>query len=120
MLVDGPVSISEIGRRLSKTKQNMTFLIDSLLAVGLVQRLGDEHDRRVVRIAITPKGRAFLKDVRKKIKENVKKNVSHLSGSELGALCKSLENLARLIPKIIEGDKHGKNARKANATESSG
>ncbi|HXY31106.1 MAG TPA: MarR family transcriptional regulator [Gemmatimonadaceae bacterium] len=51
-----PLPLSELAARLSCVRSNMTQLVDRLEADGLVKRVSDSDDRRVVRAAITPLG----------------------------------------------------------------
>ena len=53
-----PVSLSELATRLSCVRSNMTQLVDRLEAEGLVRRVDDPADRRIVKAAITESGRA--------------------------------------------------------------
>ena len=54
----GPLSLSELASRLSCVRSNMTQLVDRLELEGLVRRVDDPADRRVVKAAITEAGRA--------------------------------------------------------------
>lgn len=51
-----PVALSELAEGKGCVRSNMTQLIDRLEAEGLVRRVDDPADRRVVRAAITPLG----------------------------------------------------------------
>jgi DNA-binding MarR family transcriptional regulator len=53
-----PLSLSELASRLSCVRSNMTQLVDRLETEGLVRRVDDPADRRVVKAAITDDGRA--------------------------------------------------------------
>lgn len=52
-----PLTLSDLAARLSCVRSNMTQLIDRLEADGLVRRVDDPSDRRVVRAELTPLGR---------------------------------------------------------------
>jgi len=52
-----PLSLSELASRLSCVRSNMTQLVDRLEADGLVERIDDPADRRLVKAAITKEGR---------------------------------------------------------------
>lgn len=54
---DGPLSLSELASRLSCVRSNMTQLVDRLESEGLVRRVDDPADRRIVKAAITETGR---------------------------------------------------------------
>jgi DNA-binding MarR family transcriptional regulator len=51
-----PLTLSELASRVCCVRSNMTQLVDRLEAEGLVRRIDDSGDRRVVRAAITPLG----------------------------------------------------------------
>lgn len=52
-----PLSLSELAARLSCVRSNMTQLMDRLETDGLVRRINDLSDRRVVRAELTSLGR---------------------------------------------------------------
>jgi DNA-binding MarR family transcriptional regulator len=51
-----PLALSDLAARTSCVRSNMTHLVDRLEADGLVRRVDDPADRRVVRAALTPLG----------------------------------------------------------------
>ncbi len=51
-----PMALSELAARLSCVRSNMTQLVDRLESDGLVRRVDDPADRRVVLAALTPSG----------------------------------------------------------------
>ena len=51
-----PLTLSELASRVCCVRSNMTQLVDRLEAEGLVRRIDDSGDRRIVRAAITPLG----------------------------------------------------------------
>lgn len=51
-----PLPLSELAERLCCVRSNMTQLMDRLEAEGLVERVDDPADRRIVRAALTPLG----------------------------------------------------------------
>jgi DNA-binding MarR family transcriptional regulator len=51
-----PLALSDLAARTSCVRSNMTQLVDRLEADGLVRRVDDPADRRVVRAALTPLG----------------------------------------------------------------
>ncbi|MGZ7209713.1 MAG: MarR family winged helix-turn-helix transcriptional regulator, partial [Methanobacterium sp.] len=61
----GELPMSKIGNRVHISKSNMTSLIDKLVEDGLVERIPDKNDRRVINIKITDKGNDLLKNLRK-------------------------------------------------------
>ncbi|MGB9885752.1 MAG: MarR family winged helix-turn-helix transcriptional regulator [Moorellales bacterium] len=57
------LTMSELQERLLVSPGSVTALIDGLVAEGLVERYRDEEDRRVVRLSLSPAGRAILERV---------------------------------------------------------
>lgn len=53
-----PLSLGELAERLSCVRSNITQLVDRLEAEGLVRRVPDRADRRLVRAELTSAGRA--------------------------------------------------------------
>ncbi len=52
------LSLSDLANRLSCVRSNMTQLVDRLEADGLVKRVDDPNDRRIVQAELTEEGRA--------------------------------------------------------------
>ena len=51
-----PLTLSELATRVCCVRSNMTQLVDRLEAEGLVRRVDDSGDRRIVRAVLTPLG----------------------------------------------------------------
>jgi DNA-binding MarR family transcriptional regulator len=98
----GVLPMSEIGRRLCVSKPHMTSLINLMVKEGLVKRQPDDNDRRIINIMITRKGCSFLAGSRKKLKENIKKNLSSLSNADIKLLADSLESIRKVLSKLEE------------------
>ena len=60
---EGPKSSSYLSQLIGVTSGGMTVISDKLVRLGLVQRINDESDRRVVKLEITDKGRTVLRDI---------------------------------------------------------
>lgn len=99
-LVREGLPISEIGKRLHRSRPNMTALIDRLIEEGKVRREHDEKDRRVVNIVITDRGRHYLEERRRIIRDNIKRNISALSRRDQEIFCDSLENVTSIAGKM--------------------
>ncbi len=92
--------ISYIGKKLHISKPNMTTQIDKLAEEGMVTRLPDKKDRRIIRIKITPKGKRFIETSKKEVEIIIKKNLSPLNNEELESLYQSTENIKKILLKI--------------------
>ncbi len=99
----GTQRMSEIGRRLYISKPYMTALVDSMIQDGYVRRQPDPEDRRVIRIAITGKGRSRLTAMAALMKNDIRDDLSSLDSGDLEVLCRSLRDLRAVLEKIPEG-----------------
>jgi DNA-binding MarR family transcriptional regulator len=55
-----PPSIGDLASALVERQHSMSELVDRAVAAGLVRRVADPADRRVVRVALTAKGKQKL------------------------------------------------------------
>lgn len=55
-----PPTMGELSAELGIPLSSTTRMADSLVRVKFVQRCDDEHDRRIVRLCLTDKGRSFI------------------------------------------------------------
>jgi DNA-binding MarR family transcriptional regulator len=54
LVVNGPMTIGDLGRDLGLSHSTVSGIVDRLEARGLVQRAADPADRRYTRISVTP------------------------------------------------------------------
>ena len=104
----GPIPMSEIGKRMDVSKPYMTALVDKLIREGLVERIPDKNDRRVINVAITKTGRDTLKVFRRNARKTVMENLSSLTSDEVSALHESLKTIRDIVSRLdkTEGKKH--------------
>jgi DNA-binding MarR family transcriptional regulator len=100
LLLHGDLPISEIGRRLQRSKPNMTGIIGRLLREGKIRKVDDKKDKRITLIAITKKGRKAMDERTALIRERMKDNLSILSDAEKEKLCASLEVVNSIANKV--------------------
>jgi DNA-binding MarR family transcriptional regulator len=93
-------TMSELANTLMMTKPQLTHLVESLVSQGIVERRPDEKDRRVINLALTEKGRALLKEMKLKVKENTKKRLASLTTEELSQMSTALETLRNIVIKL--------------------
>lgn len=89
----GPDALTcgEIGERLVSPGPDVTRLLDKLEERGLVTRLRDAEDRRIVRARITEKGIALLGQMDGPVKETLQGLLGHLGPEKLRTLARLLE-----------------------------
>jgi DNA-binding MarR family transcriptional regulator len=86
-----PLEIMEVADRMIAAVPGITGLIDRLENCGLVARERSTADRRVVYVAITPKGLELLAKLDKPAAALHKRQIGHLSPDELRELIRLLE-----------------------------
>jgi DNA-binding MarR family transcriptional regulator len=96
----GPLPLSEIGGWHDIPKPQMTYLIERLVELGLVERQPDDKDRRVINVALTQKGRQTLEECMDLIKESARKRLSSLSDEDLRQLAAALKWVREIISRV--------------------
>ena len=99
----GELSISEIGNQIGMKKQNMTYLTNKLVEEGLIKRLHDMSDRRVIKITLTPKGNEYLDQWRRYKIEETKRDFSFYDDEDMKKICSSIENIKQVFLRIDNG-----------------
>jgi DNA-binding MarR family transcriptional regulator len=90
------LACSEIADRMIARDPDITRLVDRLGRRGLVARVRSRHDRRVVEVAITDKGREVLR--------GLDSHVTRMPHAMLGHLgARKLQHLGRLLEDVISG-----------------
>jgi MarR family 2-MHQ and catechol resistance regulon transcriptional repressor len=82
----GPLSQSELGKKILKSNANLTTVVDSLERKTLVIRKRAEEDRRRVTVYLTEAGRKLIARVFPRHAEVVAKEFAFLSDGEKDAL----------------------------------
>ena len=86
--------MGELSEALSVPLSTATRVVNTLVASGYAHRFSDPQDRRVVRVAFTPRGRKLYKFIESRITERVHKIASHLSREEIADLMRLLNKVA--------------------------
>ena len=81
-----PLKVQTIKDRMLERSPNATRLMDKLCAKQLIERLPSEHDRRVVKIAITEDGLNLLKAIPNDLNSDLIKNLSEEEAEQLSHL----------------------------------
>ncbi len=95
--------MSEIGNRLYISRPYMTRLANLMIADGLVERRPDSADRRVINLAITEKGKKYLRQSITWYRKDLKENLSGLNDSDIGKLCTAMEDAYQILSKLQVG-----------------
>ena len=89
------VAMREVADFLHITPPSTTSLVNALVKDSLVKRIIDEHDRRTIKLQITPAGINLLKNRFKVMVVEVEKGVNSLSENEK-------KNFIVILNKIIK------------------
>ena len=81
-----PLNVQVIKDRMLERSPNATRLMDKLCAKNYIERCSSEHDRRVVKIAITREGEAILNSIPDNRNNHLLKNLNEVEAEQLSNL----------------------------------
>ncbi len=105
-LKSGSVTMRELAKDLGVSESSATAVTDRLVRQGLVQRLDDPADRRIVRLALSPTGSELFERLAIEGAAKTAEMLSVLSDSQLEQLVEIIETLERAHPNDIP-TRHG-------------
>jgi len=107
----GDCSMKELARRARITMPTATGLVDRLVRAGIVERVKDSNDRRVVKVRLSKRGTELVRRHRKWRLRNLGRLLERLSDAEREQVGEAIETLSRIFSKIIEieakDERHG-------------
>lgn len=93
----GPVSLGALAEAEQVRPPTITRLVDKLESAGLVDRVPDPVDRRVSRVAATPRGVKLLHDGRRRRVASLAASLRDLPEKERAALAKAVPILEKVV-----------------------
>lgn len=90
-------TVSELAKLLELSKSSATQLIERLAKAGLVKRINDKEDRRIVRLVITENGEKEFIALKKKLMEKMQKIFSKIPAKDLRELIRIHTNLIETL-----------------------
>jgi DNA-binding MarR family transcriptional regulator len=93
----GPLTMTELAQAEQVRTPTVTRLVSALEADGLVERLPDERDRRVVRVRATPRGRTVLENGRRLRVQALAADLAALPRAELATLRRAVAALEGIV-----------------------
>ncbi len=93
-------SMSALAKTFNISKTQITPRIDQLVNDGLLERVPDENDRRVLRIVLSAEGEDLIKNSNITVKEAMNQLLNPLSPEEIEELGKSIETIKNTVLKI--------------------
>ncbi|KPL83847.1 hypothetical protein SE15_00970 [Thermanaerothrix daxensis] len=104
-------SVSDLAEHLGLTRPTTTALVDKLVRMGWVERVGDARDRRRVRLRLTQAGEAILAAAQARTQTYFLSLLAGLSPSERDCVLQAMQILRRSVlteapevPSRIEGE----------------
>jgi len=89
--------MKDIAKGLSITLPAATGMIERLYKMGMVKRLADENDRRVINILLTKKGKDILKKIQLKKKQMFKSIFSKLSEKDRSDYIRIVKEIRNIV-----------------------
>ncbi len=96
----GPMSLSDIARRVLTTGGNLTMVVGNLEKQGLARRQSCPEDKRVLIVVLTTKGKTLLRDIFPGHAAAIVQFLSILNPEQqerLGELCRKLGKQAKAL-----------------------
>ncbi|WP_188431028.1 MarR family winged helix-turn-helix transcriptional regulator [Kroppenstedtia guangzhouensis] len=94
---EGDMTIGDLSQKMYLACSTMTDLVDRMEKNGLVERVRDDRDRRVVRIHLLKKGKEIIGDVMETRQSYLSQVLSRFSEEEVREMAKHLSLLHREI-----------------------
>ncbi|MGG3918601.1 MarR family transcriptional regulator [Parageobacillus thermoglucosidasius] len=99
LLEEGDLTIGELSNKMYLACSTITDLVDRMEKNGLVARIKDQHDRRVVRIHLLEEGERIIEEVIKKRQYDLARVLRSFSDEEIVFLEKCLRKLHQEMKK---------------------
>ncbi|WP_304682926.1 MarR family winged helix-turn-helix transcriptional regulator [uncultured Limosilactobacillus sp.] len=90
-------TISQVAAKLHLTPGTMTAMTDRLIKKGYVERIRDQEDRRIVRLALTKRGRLLYRAHRALHNMMVKSFLKGMNAEEIKVIKKAMQNLEDFV-----------------------
>ena len=94
---NGPVSMKDIATFLSITPASATSLVNGLVKTGVLVRVADKQDRRIIRLSASVYGKKQLGDAENQAKQELKSIFLKLSNDDRTSLVTVLGKLSTII-----------------------
>ena len=98
----GASTMTELSEALSVPRQQTTQIVDRLHEMGLVERVREESDRRVVRIRWSAEGHRYFDPICTRFYEDMSARVHTLPPEDAKAFIEAVETLVHLLPQMEE------------------
>jgi DNA-binding MarR family transcriptional regulator len=93
----GTLTMTEAAKRVGLSKPRMTLQVETLVKEGIVERLADPEDRRLIAVRLTERGSDFVRHLKELMKEKAWKVFSSLSDETLEKTLHALLTLKEIM-----------------------
>jgi len=102
MLLDhhGPLPMSRLAALVDVSVSNMTGIVDRLEEHGMVERVRDDRDRRLVVVRATPIGVSRCEEVEGLRRAHLRRLIGTLDGRDRAVVLKAAQVLARGVARL--------------------
>lgn len=104
----GKSTSSELAENFCVGKSSITAIVTRLAAKGLIRRIPDDKDRRVVYLTVTEEGERLSKQIKLETERLLSQHLQHFSQEEAIVFIETLEKLARVVKQSVKGGESGK------------
>lgn len=94
---EGPISMKDVAHLLSITPASATSLVNGLVQMGVLERIADRNDRRIIRLRATAYGKKKLNETDYKAKRELKRIFLQLTDNDRSNMTVVLEKLSRIL-----------------------
>lgn len=94
---EGPLSPSQIGRIIMVKSSTVTGIIDRLEQKGLVERLRNSPDRRIITVQLTESGKKLADNAPPPIQQKILDGLDSLPHSDIKRILDSLRLLTQML-----------------------
>ena len=102
-----PLKMSDASKKLNVCMPTATQLIDKLVNMGLLERIKDDKDRRLVLISINDKGKRIFQKTQERRKESLQWWFSKIDIEEQNKLLDTIESLIEIVNKVVKSEGNG-------------
>lgn len=89
-----PVTVGTLARTMNQSLPAMSQRITGLVEMGLVERVADQHDRRVSAVRLSEKGTRFLHETWRLLRRQMEQAFSTLQEDEFETLLRLMDRVA--------------------------
>ena len=94
------LTMSELSNKMFISKQQLTPMIDKLIDNGLVERIPNKKDRRIINVKLSAGGYEFLRFSKAEITKSLKKRMEVFNEDEVKTLLKAINDIYDITKKL--------------------